>query len=202
MEPKEDSTLEDFQRWQVSHLKDFLAKSGLSRSGKKAELAALAYSCHVMKKPLTNSLTCNISETFGNYQAILNLPNGSILPDPFKISNGWLSEKDGGMKHWPPLSVVDTIDSFREQNTNTDKMLSEYKAGQAYDYFKSGWLKEIHYNSLNQLSTANPGIDQYSLLKAKCTPSQRINDPDHDVWVLAGKVTGNVIRSYCNCAAG
>ena len=35
-------------------------------------------------------------------------------------SNGWISETDDGMKHWPILSIVDIVDFFMEQNTETD----------------------------------------------------------------------------------
>ena len=84
MEPKEDSTHKDFQRWQVSHLKDYLAKRGLSRRGKKSELAALAYSCHIMKKPTTSFLTSDVTETFDDYQDILHVSNEPVIPDPFK----------------------------------------------------------------------------------------------------------------------
>ena len=35
-----------------------------------------------------------------------------------------------------------------------------------------------------------------------CTPSQRINDPYHDAWLVAEKDTGKVACAYCNCAAG
>ena len=86
-----------------------------------------------MKKPIVDHLGDNISESFVYYQVILHLPNGSRIPDPFKIKNGWLSETDKGMKYWPPVSIVDIVDFFREQYTSTDKMLSDYKAGKAYD---------------------------------------------------------------------
>ena len=89
-----------------------------------------------MKKPIVDLSGDNTSESFMDYQAILHLPNGSCIPDPFKIKNGWLSETDNGMKYWPPVSIVDIVDFFRKQHTSTDKMLSDYKAGKAYDYSK------------------------------------------------------------------
>ena len=202
MDPTEDYSLEDFQKWHVTHLKEYLAKRGLSKNGKKSELAALAFSCHVMNKPIIDLKCATMRETFQDYQAILSLLDGIQFPDPFKISTGWISEKEGGMKYWPPISIVDIIDFFREQQCETGQMLSQYKAGKAYDYFKTAWLKEIYYNSVNQFSTRYTGIGKYSLLRAKCTPSQRINDPDHDVWVITEKESGCIVRSFCNCTAG
>ena len=202
MDPSADSTIEDFERWDILHLKDYLAKRGISKKGKKAELVALAYSCHQMNKPVTETYTPNIEEAFTDYQEILHLPNGVTIPDPFKVTNGWIGEGNNGMKYWPPISIVDIVEHFREQNVDSDKLLSEYKAGKAYDYFKTEWLKEIFYNALNHSVSNYPGVDKLCVLKAKCTPSQRINDPYHDVWLAVEKETGRIASGYCNCAAG
>ena len=64
MDPTEDYSLEDFQKWHVAHLKEYLAKRGLSKNGKKSELAALAYSCHVMNKPIIDLKCAKMQETF------------------------------------------------------------------------------------------------------------------------------------------
>ena len=202
MEVPADSTIEDFERWDVPHLKTYLAKRGISQNGKKAELVALAYSCHVMNKSVTDTYTTDIQRAFKDYQEILHLSIGVTIPDPFKIRSGWIGEGVEGMKLWPPICIADIVDHFREQHINTDKLLSEYKAGKAYDYFKTDWLKEIFYNSFEQSASNNPGLDKFCILKAKCTPSQRINDPYHDAWLVAEKETGKVACAYCNCAAG
>ena len=39
-------TLDDFKRWKVPELKEFLKKRGLKISSKKEELCALAYAAH------------------------------------------------------------------------------------------------------------------------------------------------------------
>ena len=186
----------------MTSLKDYLARHGISRTGKKRELAALAFSCHVMKKPETEVYARDIQQSFRDYQDILKVGDSITIPDPFKITDGWIGEGDEGMKHWPPVSIADIVIHLKEQNANSDKILSEYKAGKAYDYFKSEWLKEIFYNSLNNFVSEYPKVDKYCVLKAKCTPSQRISDAYHDVWVTLEKETGKVICAFCNCAAG
>ena len=200
MELPSDSSLCDFERWNVTHLKDYLAKRGLSRTGNKAELAALAYACHVMKKPITASLTDNIQQSFNDYQKTLQIDNLKI-PDPLKITTGWVGEVEG-IQFWPALTIVDIVDYFRGQPVDSAKMLSEYKGGKAYDYFKNDWLKEIFYNSMNQFMVTYPGVDKFCVLKADCTPSQRLNDPYHNVWVVLDKEDGTVRSAYCKCAAG
>lgn len=124
------------------------------------------------------------------------------LPDPFKITDGWIGERDEGMKYWPPISIADIVDHFREQKSDSDKLLSAYKAGKAFDYYKTEWLKGLFYNSLNHFVSSYPGLDKYCVLKAKCTPSQRLNDPYHDMWMTIKKETGKATCAYCNCAAG
>ena len=81
-------------------------------------------------------------------------------------------------------------------------LLSKYKDEKGYDYFKTEWLKEILYHPLTEFQNTITGIDQYCLLKAKCSASQKFRDTCYDVWVLAKKDKGKIIRAYCNCAAG
>ena len=166
------------------------------------ELVALAFSVNAMKKPETEVYAHDIQQSFCDYQDILKLSNNITIPDPLKVNDGWIGEENEGMKHWPPVSIVDIMDHLREQNIDSEKMLSEYKAGKAYDYFKSEWLKQIFYNSLNSFVAGCPGIDRYCVLKAKCTPSQRIHDTYHDVWITLERETGKVVCAFCNCAAG
>ena len=164
MDLSTDSTIEDFERLDIPHLKDYLRKHGISQTGKKAELVALAYSCHQMNKPVTESLIPNIEQSFNDYQAILHLPTGITLPDPFKVTSGWIDEGN--------------------------------------DYFKMECLKEIFYNSLNDSLRNYPGVDKICVLKAKCTLSQRINHPYHNVLLAVENETGQIVSAYCNSAAG
>ena len=202
MDVSGNDELEDFDRWNVRSLKDYLARHGISHVAKKSELVALAYSCKHMNKPEMDTYTRDIQQSFHEYQDILKLPENVTLPDPSKITDGWIGEASDGMKYWPPIYIIDIVDHFKEQKGDSDKLLSEYKAGKAYDYFKTEWLKELFYNSLNHSVSKYPGVDKYCVLKAKCTPSQRLNDPYHDVWMAIEKETGKVTRAYCNCAAG
>ena len=181
-------------------MKAYLEECGLSRKGNKAELAALAYSCNIMKKPITESLTDHVQLAFNDYQNALNIQN-LAFPEPLKITTGWVGEEEG-IQFWPPLTIVEIMDYLRGKEVDSEEMLSEYKAGKAYDYFKNDWLKEISYNSMNQFSICSPGVDQFCVLKADCTPSQRLHDPNHNVWVLLEKETGSVQSAYCSCAAG
>ena len=76
----------------------------------------------------------------------------------------------------------------------------EYKEGKAYRYFADGFMGEIFINEVNDKS-------QICILKAKCLPSQRVNNKQHDVWCIVEEssdtqIGGKVIAGYCTCTAG
>ena len=202
MEAEADSHMDDFARWDIPHLRDYLAKRGVTQKGNKDELVALAYSCNIMNRPLVDTYKSDIQQAFNDYEAILTLPTGIAIPDPLKIMNGWIGEEEEGMKMWPDICIGDIMNHFNEQHVNTDQLLSKYKDEKGYDYFKTEWLKEILYHPLTEFQNTITGIDQYCLLKAKCSASQKFRDTCYDVWVLAKKDKGKIIRAYCNCAAG
>lgn len=77
---------------------------------------------------------------------------------------------------------------------------SEYKEGKAYRYYANGFMGEIFINLVNDDS-------QLCILKARCLPSQRVNNKQHDVWCIVKKssetqIGGDIIAGYCTCTAG
>ena len=70
-------------------------------------------------------------------------------------------------------------------------------AGKAFSYFASqeSWIKEVWYHPVSDDSSV-------CLLKSSCTPSQRISQIPHKLWVCLHKKTGAVERAYCTCSAG
>ncbi|VDI16497.1 Hypothetical predicted protein [Mytilus galloprovincialis] len=73
-------------------------------------------------------------------------------------------------------------------------------------------MKQTGHNDYNENSTgvihesvAGNGISpdrRGELNSAKCVPSQKIKEAEHDIWVCVGKVTGEIGSSYCTCTAG
>ena len=57
------------------------------------------------------------------------------------------------------------------------------------------WLLSVEYHPIEE-------NNKYCFLKAGCTPSQRLNDPPHELWVLLDKATGSIQAAYCTCFAG
>ena len=57
MDVPRTAEINDFERWNVNSLKDYLARHGISRTGKKSELVALAFACKYMNKPESDTYT-------------------------------------------------------------------------------------------------------------------------------------------------
>ena len=102
---EEDLSLEDFMRWKVPGLKDFLRKRGLSYSMNKAELAALCFSAARFKMPIKQTPQELKKEKALTYQSLLTTSSG-LLPDPFEITVGWVRE-DKGIELWPPTMLLE-----------------------------------------------------------------------------------------------
>ena len=136
--------------------------------------------------------------------------DGIYLPDPLVDldDGGWQGEATG-LLNWPPISYFEIAEFLaipakisNKHTTATDKgkaltqrMLSAYKEGKAYCYFDSEWLKQVEYHPISDDS-------DFCVLRAECTPSERIRDPPHDVWVIVNKGTGRVMSAHCGCFAG
>ena len=113
------------------------------------------------------------------------------IPDPFKLNNGWLDEKEG-IVYWP---IVPTDYNIQFLMIGSDvEDVSGYKGSKAYSYFKQGWLSNISYHSLCS--------SKYFLFKSDYRPSERLRDPPQKLWVCLSKKEGKVMTAHCTCVAG
>ena len=97
---------------------------------------------------------------------------------------------------WPPTLLSD-ITQFLLLHGDidiTNSMLKDYKVGKAYEYFSIGWLQEVFYTKSKD--------SQNCVLRAKCIPSMRVKDDQHDSWVCINQEDGSIIGAYCTCTAG
>ena len=188
-------SLDEFNTWKVDALREYLSKRGLAREGTKQELCALCFSAQHLNLPIKPSDHELWKQNIRDYNAILCVEDSYKLPDPLQIHEKWVDEKSS-LSLWPPLFVSDIINFFITDNpSNAKKYLNIYKVGKAYEYFSSAWIGDIYYHEISPDST-------YCLLRCSCTPSQRIKDESHKVWVCLVKETGEVKAAYCTCTAG
>lgn len=198
-EPTRDNSAEDLisheevQHWSVEALKDYCRKRGYKVTGAKKELVSRVYFLYnhqVAEQPGAKEQEASRKL---DYKSLVNLKFAAT--DPFTLKR-WLGEKEG-LKHWPSVTYID-IHWFLKRNGSvglTDEHLTAYKNGKAYSYFSCDWLREVYFTPISKQH-------QCCFLKAQCTPSTRVNDDPHELWVKLLKQTGEVISAYCSCMAG
>ena len=192
-----DLSYDDFSRWKVPELKEYLRDRGLKTTGRKVELVALAYGANQMGVDTKRSSIEEKVKNKQDYSALLNI-NDDTIPDPLFLK-GWASEQSG-ITQWPPTIYFDIAEylSTAPHSSICDlkkRLMTDYKEGEAYSYFDSKFLKEVKYHPISKESP-------FCILSAYCTPSQKINSTFHTAWVCCIKKTGYICRAYCTCLAG
>lgn len=190
-------TLEDFKRWKVTELKNFLKKRGIKSSGRKDELCALAFAARWENKTLVPTKADIYVSCAVDYTSLLQC--GAVtIPDPLHdLTDGWKGEQVG-LALWPPTMHIDIaqylLSKFQGQDL-TKRLLGDYKEGKAYSYFDCEWLKEVFYHPISVECNV-------CVLRSEATPSQRIGNIPHKVWVAIEKKSGLILSAYCTCFAG
>ena len=193
----EKRTLDDFRRWKVPQLREFLRNRGLKTTGTKDELTALALCAEAAICTCETNLGRGKNTEKKQYQSLLNV-NGEQLPDPFtELEGNWIGEEKG-VEKWPPILQIQIAEFILTAEQGSDlgkRLLSDYKEGKAFSYFDSQWLKDVFYHPISD-------SHELCFLKSQSTPSQRIGNVPHKIWVCVKKITGTVEAAYCTCFAG
>ena len=191
--------LDMLSKMKVDELKNFLRLRGLKVSGRKEELVARAFVAienNVQIVQTAEEVEAVIRKQYlAKLTVALSDKDTEEIPDPFKLSEGWISEEEG-VKLWPPTLYPDIFNflAFHPSELASND-LSDYKTSKGYSYYERGWLKPL---SFNEISSAS----QLCLLKTTCRPSQRISDVPHKLWVCIVKKTGKIMSAHCSCMAG
>ena len=182
--------MDEVQTWATESLKDYCKKRGYKVSGTRSELCARVYFLYNNKTPEVPTLKDQERSKKNDYQALLNY--GTRASDPFELKT-WIGEQQGIQK-WPLISYNEIVKFItRHGHSLSGDALTSYKTGKAYGYFYSDWLKEVFYHQVK-------GTD-VCYLKAACTPSNRLSDEPHSLWVKA-EANGNIQSAFCTCVAG
>ena len=78
---------------------------------------------------------------------LLIMPNGTSVPDPLSLKDGWVKESES-MTSWSPINLSDITLFLMSDHPGKDvdfqkRVLNEYKKVKAYRLFDFGWLTEI-----------------------------------------------------------
>ena len=99
------------------------------------------------------------------------------------------------MRLWPPVEFGHIFCYFIERpGVYTRQEMLQWKQLEAYNYFKSGFVRTVEVWDLRNSS-------QCVILKGLVNPSMRSPDNAHRPWV-ATKKDGDVVTAHCTCMAG
>ena len=87
------------------------------------------------------------------------------------------------MFKWPKAHIGQIFGYILENKAFSTDYIGQYKVRKAFSLSKSGVVHKVYVKTINA-----EGV----LLKAAVTPSQRIRDESHKVWVLI-KLSGEVV---------
>ena len=186
-------SLAEVETWDTEALKDYCRRRGYKVSGSRKELTSRVYFLYnndIHEEPGAKEQEASRRK---DYQILVNVKYPAT--DPNKLKR-WIDEKQG-MKHWPPISFMD-IHWFLKSHGSAGlsrEDLTAYKEGKAFSYFSCDWLKEVYFSPINPNHSC-------CYLKAACTPSQRINDEPHNLWIKVVKDSGEIVSAFCSCVAG
>ena len=199
MAAAEQLSFDEINKWRMDALKHFLKKRGLKVSGlRKEELVARVFAAAEQNMPVCLDAASWVAQTQCERESPLKTPEG-VLTDPSELHNGWIGELNG-MTKWPPILLSDITLYIMKDHPGNDislqkRLLNEYKEGKAYRLYSAGWLKQIYIHPVD--NNCN-----YCFLKAECTPSMKINDVPHIVWICAKKESGEIHSAFCTSTAG
>ena len=157
-------------------IETLLKKRGLKVSGREEELVARVFAAAEQNMPVFLDAASRVAQTQRERESL------------------------NGMTKRPPILLSDiTLYLMKDHPANDislqKRLLNEYKEGKAYRLFSAGWLKQIYIHPVD--NNCN-----YCFLKAECTPSMKINDVPHIVWICAKKESGEIHSAFCTCTAG
>ncbi|KAK7901165.1 hypothetical protein WMY93_017934 [Mugilogobius chulae] len=109
--------------------------------------------------------------------------------DPYTLAaNDWSTDVD----LLPAVTYPDIVNYLvHDTSAYTLESLKAFKSLEAYNYFVSGWVKEM-----KQLRE-----NGFCIVTAKVLHSQRLSAPPLQPWIIA-EANGTVKSAHCTCMAG
>ena len=184
-ETKAAKHLEDFLELSCGELKFFLQQRAIPVGGTHSDLAARALVAFEQNIPIKQSAE-DLAKGLRNEHTML-LKSFDIQQDPLEIKE-WNTD----LTSWPKVDIGNIFSYILEKKAFSTEYIGQYKIRKAYSHFKSGFVHEVVSSSTQ---TGN------IILFSSVTPSTRIREQPHKVWVVC-KPTGDILCGYCSCTAG
>ena len=129
-------------------------------------------------------------ESRKRYQNKLRI-DGETLSDPYSIpEDEWIDD----VSQWPTLEFGDIYTYLIDTpGTFTKEALKAYKSLEAYNYYRSGYVRTVFYCKR---------VSKLAVMKAKVNPSQKDPNKHQETWIIVCKKTGTIKAAHCTYMAG
>ena len=184
-ENESSTTLEDFLVMSSSELQYYLQQRGLSVSGTHSSLAARALIAFEQKVEIKSTADQIAKQLKNDYRELFMKHN---LDDPLSSNNFRFSTD---IKCFPATHVGQIFNYILKGKAFEAEYIGQYKVKKAYSFFKSGMVGKIYVCN----------IENGKIIKTLVTPSQRINDKKHSLWILFNEAS-DIVISFYTCTAG
>lgn len=177
--------LEDFLELSCGELQFYLKQRGLPSGGTHSDLAARALVAFEHKTPIRDSAESQAKSLQNEHVELLRTYG---IKDPLSMFD-W----EDCVTKWPHTNIGQIFSFILGKKAFDTDYIGQYKIRKAYSYFKSGFVHTVYSKTIH-------GQDKV-LLFASVTPSQRIREEPHKVWIIC-KSPGEILGAYCSCTAG
>jgi hypothetical protein len=123
--------IDEFKRYNVDLLRKYCRERGLAVAGRrKEELVALAFAASLQNLPIVCDKVSEKHAVDDDYEHLLILRDGTVIPNPLQLTDGWLNEKKG-ISCWPPCMILNMLDYlvFRDERPLLQRLQNEYNEG-------------------------------------------------------------------------
>ena len=135
---RKEYKFEDFLHLTVTSLQDFLSLRGLSKSGKKDELVARAFSAYELNVPVKVPQEVISTEVKKEYQQRLSHNNA---PDPNEICpDQWIDD----VTLWPDLDWAKLFSFILKEKAVDSEYIGKYKDQKAFSFSESGFVGTLN----------------------------------------------------------
>ena len=181
----DSETLEDFLELSNGELQYYLQQRCLPTSGNHETLAARVLLAH------EQSIKC--IATAAQVRETLKKDYSKLLVD-FGIEDDSLVSENfvDNIKSWPKTNIGQIFSYFLASKAFETEYIGHYKLRKAYSFYRSGFVDKIFVKVIDVSRV---------IIRSSVTPSQRINDLKHQLWILFN-INGSVITGFCSCTAG
>ena len=121
--------------------------------------------------------------------------NGGQIIDP-KLLTG-----SSDLSDLPPICDLDLYQYLvQRKGSKSHSQMRDYKNLDGYQMYAAGYVESL-------LLCLDSGVDDYNVVKFKCKPKQRSEDPVNKVpfylgWLILDAVNKSIVDGYCACKGG